>query len=233
MTEWVDYSLNDTKNREMLKFTVEHMYRYLATMYDIPSKYAKEVEILLLQSLARNQDGSEFIVDANVAKPWSEIGVYEFLGQFVKDNAILLARYGMSTTMPYAQLADFAPHFEETLSLEKEISGYYPMVDGKPAPAPNMDRIRMNVDAILSDTPVSRPQTARSFDKSDPSSFIVHGSLGKYKHSSGMMYWTLSVSGLGKDYLLAVPVTHGETLTSLKLSSTAGQRVIEDYLAHF
>jgi hypothetical protein len=117
MTERNDYSLDTPENREMFKNTVENTYAYLATMYHIPSSHKQEVRLLLLQYLGRTKDAGEYMVSADVAMPWSEVSIYGFLQQFIKDNALLLANYGVDTRNPYPQFAEFAPNFQNTLDV--------------------------------------------------------------------------------------------------------------------
>jgi hypothetical protein len=233
MNEYVDYSLTASTNREAFKNTVTSLYSYLATMYRISSGHEDEVKLLLLQYLGRTKDNSEYIVATDVAMPWSKSTTYTFLQGFVKDNALLLANYGIDTTNPYPQLAEFASNFQTTLDVQENREGYFPMVDGKLFS--HQERIYLEGRTLLADKPIARPKVVPYGGYvEDSNALYVRGTLGKYKSSQfGITYWTLVViDKAGKEYLLATPVV-GKMPTSPKFTLEDGQRVIEDYLANF
>ncbi|MDR2540263.1 MAG: hypothetical protein LBD11_00325 [Candidatus Peribacteria bacterium] len=174
------------------------------------------------------------MVSTDVAMPWSEVSIYGFLQQFIKDNALLLANYGVDTRNPYPQLAEFSSNFQSTLEVKDKWSGYFPMVDGR-LTAINQEKIHIDGMGLLSDDPTSHPQRVHYGGYvEDPNALYVKGTLGKYKSSQhGITYWTLiTVDKAGKKYLLATQAI-GEMPTSPNFTIEAGQRVIEDYLAHF
>jgi hypothetical protein len=98
--------------------------KYFETMYGgIPSAHAEELSALLESALVREMTNGTVIVpivaDGEVNR--GEKGIYGFLSKFSRENALLLAKWGIPVVTPYENMMKYLPNFKKTFALQESV----------------------------------------------------------------------------------------------------------------